>query len=64
MVPSGDVELASVADTLSGPVVVTDKTALGFAGDTVTVCVVDAVAPTLSVIVAVTVNVPGDLYVC
>jgi hypothetical protein len=64
MVPSGDEELASDARTLSGAAPlegVTDKAAVGLAGETVTFCVVEAVALTLSVTVAVTVNVPGEV---
>jgi hypothetical protein len=64
IVPSGDEELASDARTLNGAAPLeglTDKAAVGVAGETVTCCVVEAVAPTLSVTIAVTVNVPGEL---
>jgi hypothetical protein len=64
IVPSGDEELVSDAETLSGAAPLeglTDKAAVGVAGEAVTFCVAEAVAPTLSMTVAVTVNVPGEL---
>jgi hypothetical protein len=64
MVPSGAKEPASDAETLNGAAPLeelTDKAAVGVAGETVTFCVAEAVAPTLSVTPAVTVNVPGEL---
>jgi hypothetical protein len=64
MVPSGEEELTSEAETMSGATPLegaTDKTAVGAAGEAVTCCVAEAVAPTLSVTVVVTVNVPGEV---